>query len=140
VNGDYGDGHDYRYDPEFRGPPANAPKPSDSGDSREQKPSSSQRSPAPAENQLALNFADYRPVVWDDGVEQTVDARAYSPLRKPRPQEGSTLRPAVRNEIEALRAMPPAARSRQLSSGRYSGFSPEERELLRAAVPVFNAE
>jgi hypothetical protein len=42
--------------------------------------------------------------------------------------------------IEALRAMPPAARSRQLSSGRYSGFSPEERELLRAAVPVFNAE
>jgi Protein of unknown function (DUF3106) len=39
-------------------------------------------------------------------------------------------RPAVRNAIEALRAMPPDARKRQLNSDRYSDFSPEERRLL----------
>jgi len=42
----------------------------------------------------------------------------------------SNLRPAVRNVIEALRAMPPAARERQLNSGRYDGFSSQERELV----------
>jgi DNA-directed RNA polymerase subunit K/omega len=29
--------------------------------------------------------------------------------------------------------MPPAARARQLNSGRYASFSPEERELLTNA-------
>ncbi|MBO0912014.1 MAG: hypothetical protein J2P13_09490 [Acidobacteria bacterium] len=138
MNRNYGDGHDYRYDPEFRGPPANPPQ--SSGDSGSQTPSSSAQSPAPAENQLALRFADYRPAVWDNGIEQTVNATAYSPLRNPRPQDGRRLRPAVRNVVEALRAMPPAARRRQLSSGRYNGFSPEERKLLRNAAPVVNAE
>ena len=46
------------------------------------------------------------------------------------PKNGGELRPAVRNAIAALRAMPPAARERQLNSGRYASFSPEERELL----------
>jgi hypothetical protein len=38
----------------------------------------------------------------------------------------------VQNVIEALRAMPPGARQRQIDSGRYSSFSPEERELLNS--------
>lgn len=42
----------------------------------------------------------------------------------------SELRPPVRNVIAALRAMPPAARERQLNSGRYDNLSPAERELL----------
>jgi len=46
---------------------------------------------------------------------------------------GAALRPAVRNAIAALRAMPPAARERQINSGRYASFSPEERELLLKA-------
>jgi hypothetical protein len=46
----------------------------------------------------------------------------------------SELRPAVRNAIRALRAMPPHARERQLSSGRYATFSPEEQELLRQTL------
>ena len=44
------------------------------------------------------------------------------------------LRPAVRNAMAALRAMPPAARERQLNSGRYAGFSAEERALLSQAA------
>ncbi|MBV9342808.1 MAG: hypothetical protein JO159_18240 [Acidobacteria bacterium] len=40
------------------------------------------------------------------------------------------VRPAVRNAIEALRAMPPDARERQISSARYADFSAAERQLL----------
>jgi hypothetical protein len=44
------------------------------------------------------------------------------------------MRPVVRNAIAVLRAMPSAARERQLKSGRYEAFSPEERELLARAT------
>jgi hypothetical protein len=50
----------------------------------------------------------------------------------------STTRPnrPVRNEVQsamrALRQMPPFAREREIETGRYSHFSPEERELLRS--------
>jgi hypothetical protein len=50
------------------------------------------------------------------------------------------LRPGVRNAIAALRAMPPAARDRQLNSGRYASFSPEERELLTNKSQSSSAE
>lgn len=44
---------------------------------------------------------------------------------------GTMPRQEVRNVIEALQAMPPDARRRQIESGRYRDFSPEEQELLR---------
>lgn len=44
--------------------------------------------------------------------------------------------PPVRQEVQsamrALREMPPFAREREIETGRYSHFSPEERELLRS--------
>lgn len=40
---------------------------------------------------------------------------------------------AVRNAIQALRAMPPDARQRAIQSGRFSQYSPQERELLNGA-------
>jgi hypothetical protein len=43
-------------------------------------------------------------------------------------------RPEVRNAIRALSGMPPAARERELATGLYAGFSPEERQVVRAAV------
>ena len=43
-------------------------------------------------------------------------------------------RPEVRNAIRALSGMPPAARERELATGLYASFSPEERQVLRAAV------
>ncbi len=52
----------------------------------------------------------------------------------------SGMRPAVRNAIEALRAMPPDAQHRQLNSGRYDSFSPEERQLLNSASQPPEAE
>ena len=43
-------------------------------------------------------------------------------------------RPEVRNAIRALSGMPPAARERELATGLYASFSPEERQVVRAAV------
>ena len=40
---------------------------------------------------------------------------------------------AVKNAIQALRAMPPDARQRAIQSGRFSQYSPQERELLNGA-------
>jgi len=42
-------------------------------------------------------------------------------------------RQAVRNAIESLRAMPPDARQREIQSGRFSQFSPQERQILNGA-------
>ncbi len=49
---------------------------------------------------------------------------------------------AVRNAIQALRAMPPDARRRAIQSGRFSQYSPQERELLNGAteLPLAPAE
>jgi len=37
----------------------------------------------------------------------------------------------VQNALNVLRGMPPASRQRWIDSGRYSSFSPEERDLLK---------
>ncbi len=51
-------------------------------------------------------------------------------------QQLAGLRPQARNVMQALLAMPPAARRRQVESGRYSSFSPEEQELFRKAAQL----
>jgi len=45
---------------------------------------------------------------------------------------------AVRNAIESLRTMPPDARQRAVESGRFSQFSPQERQILNntARLPL----
>jgi hypothetical protein len=54
----------------------------------------------------------------------------------------SERRQAVRNAIQTLRAMPPEARQRELQSGRFSQFSPQERQMLNDAsnLPLAPAE
>jgi hypothetical protein len=51
-------------------------------------------------------------------------------------------RQAVRNAIQTLRAMPPEARRRELQSGRFNQFSPQERQMLNDAsnLPLAPAE
>jgi len=53
-------------------------------------------------------------------------------------QEIPPVRKEVQNVILALRAMPPDARQRQIDSGRYTNFSPEEIDLVRSSshLPV----
>jgi hypothetical protein len=51
-------------------------------------------------------------------------------------QQHTVPRQEVRNVIQALLAMPPEARRRQIESGRYRNFSPEEQELLNQVAHV----
>ncbi len=51
-------------------------------------------------------------------------------------QQRTVPRQQVRNVIQAFRAMPPEARRRQVESGRYRNFSPEEQELLSRAAQM----
>ena len=91
---------------------------------------------SPERNYVTTNFADYRTDVSNsDGATPTtiaVTATVASPqsANSTAQQVSSKMRPELRNAIEALRAMPPEARERQLNSGRYDAFSPEERKLL----------
>jgi hypothetical protein len=75
---------------------------------------------------------DYRrPDSKESSVPMVLAASNYHIANSSTQQLPSGSRPAVRNAIRALRAMPPDARHRQLNSGRYDSFSPEERELLK---------
>ena len=47
-------------------------------------------------------------------------------------QEDPGLRPEVRYAMRALHEMPPYARQREIETGRYRNFSPQEKELLRS--------
>ena len=51
-------------------------------------------------------------------------------------QQHTVPRQEVRNVIQALLAMPPEARRRQIESGRYRNFSLGEQELLNHVAQV----
>jgi hypothetical protein len=51
-------------------------------------------------------------------------------------QQGTVPRQQVRNVVQALLAMPPEARRRQVESGRYRNFSPEEQDFLNQVAQV----
>jgi len=47
-------------------------------------------------------------------------------------RQNPPVRHQVQSAMRALREMPPFAREREIETGRYSHFSPGERELLRS--------
>jgi hypothetical protein len=47
------------------------------------------------------------------------------------PQTDAPLRPEVQKALQRLREMPPFARKREIETGRYRQFSPEEKQVLR---------
>jgi hypothetical protein len=54
----------------------------------------------------------------------------YRPVASTRPLYGQ-LRPEVIRAMATLREMPPYVREREIETGRYSQFSPQEKALLR---------
>jgi hypothetical protein len=46
-------------------------------------------------------------------------------------QADAPLRPEVQKALQRLREMPPFAREREIDTGRYRQFSPEEKQILR---------
>jgi len=92
---------------------------------------------------VTANLADYGTVISNDRATQMTIATATDVASRQSANSAelpSEMRPAVRNAIEALRAMPPDARARQLNSGRYDAFSSEEREFLNSASHPLQAE
>jgi hypothetical protein len=85
----------------------------------------------PDTNSAPTNAAERTPrapVLSSDRITATANYRVtHSPTQK-----NPTLRLEVQNAMRALREMPPFAREREIETGRYSHFSPEERELLRS--------
>ena len=47
------------------------------------------------------------------------------------PQSDAPLRPEMQKALQRLREMPPFAREREIETGRYRQFSPEEKQILR---------
>jgi hypothetical protein len=84
----------------------------------------------PERQQRILN----RMEVWEHLTpDQKSDARrVFTGIRGLPPER----RQAMQNAINALRAMPPGARERAIQSGRFSSFSPQERELLDGAAKL----
>jgi len=69
--------------------------------------------------------------VWEHlKPEQRQQFRSFAAQYNGLPPER---RQAVRNAIQTLRAMPPEARQRELQSGRFNQFSPQERQMLNDA-------
>jgi hypothetical protein len=46
-------------------------------------------------------------------------------------QSGASLRPEIQRARERLQNMPPFAREREIQTGRYSQFSPQDKQILR---------
>lgn len=88
--------------------------------------------PAPATNSLTIRDAAYTPAARNHSTMITAASNTRpinsSARRLPAP------RPEVQNVIRALRAMPPAARQREIDSGRYSNLTPQELEFAKYAA------
>jgi hypothetical protein len=69
------------------------------------------------------------PIVSVDRI--TATPSSYH-IANPTKQHDPALRPKVQNAMRALHEMPPFAREREIETGRYSHYSPKEKELLRS--------
>jgi hypothetical protein len=90
----------------------------------------------PEQQQRTLN----RMETWEHLTPQQKEGarHVYSEMQ----QLPADRRPAVQNAIRALRGMPPDVRRREIESGRFSQYSPQEREILNGAsqLPLAPAE
>ena len=134
---------DYRCRPDYRHPDnrCNDGSPDTSKPRSENAPARPSDTVVPERpsdrSNVTNNVEDYRRPDSKESSAPMVLTASRSQLAYSRTQQlPSNTRPAVRNAIRALRAMPPDARQRQLSSGRYDNFSPEERELLNSLSGV----
>lgn len=100
------------------------------------QPPAPTRGSAPNPNSVTIKNAAYAPTTPERiSGGATGTASSYRPASSPAHQL-SMPRPEVQNVIRALRAMPPAARQRQIESGRYSNLSPQELELVKYAADI----
>jgi hypothetical protein len=86
----------------------------------------------PNTNSAPSDVAALTPRVSLLSNERIVATTSTHRVAHPTSQQTLKLRPELQSAKRALREMPPFARAREIETGRYSHFSPEERELLRS--------
>jgi len=140
------DGYDRDYDredrcrPDYRNPDrCNDDYPDNSRPYRDRRPARPSSAAEPDDsyerNYVTSKIEDYRRSEPNETIARTKTVSSdYQLAYSTTCQLPSGTRPAVRNVAQALRAMPPEARERELNSGRYTNFTPTERELLSNAV------
>jgi hypothetical protein len=139
----YGYPYYYPYSPNYPyyGPDAYAPADPDryNGGGRDPRDNSQQQNSEYPDSEYP--HSEYPGPERSTGVNDAIPARTFASHRTAGDsgsakywlanyQQHMVPRQAVRNVIQALLAMPPEARRRQIESGRYRDFSPEEQEFL----------
>jgi hypothetical protein len=122
---------DYRCPDE---PPNAAPQgnPSPNGQTPSAKPSSSPAVESSPDYRVSSSSAeDNRITAQAQAAPASSGNTTYTYAEFKTIEPSSEMRPEVRNVVQALRAMPPDVRERQINSGRYASFSPQEKELLQ---------
>jgi hypothetical protein len=64
-------------------------------------------------------------------VDRITPSRSSYPVVQPASLKYMPLSPEVQKAMRSLREMPPFAREREIETGRYSHFSPQEKQILR---------
>ena len=103
-----------------------------------QRPNTPAPSHPPAANSVTLRNASYTSPAPQYARAVTATSSNFRPTSSIARQL-PPLRPEVQNVIRALRAMPTAARLRQIDSGRYSNLTPQELQIVRYAANVPSA-
>jgi hypothetical protein len=119
--------------------------PSSSNPDRDNAPAEPSSIPVPEaspdQDTVTTYSVTYRPLIPSDRTDRSKRVgNNYQVAGFSAQQLSSGLRPAVRNAIQALRAMPPWAQQRWLHSGHYDNFTPQERKLLKDALRLPQAE
>ncbi len=130
----------YPYYPNY-GPDASAPANTDpySGGNRDPRDNSQQQDSGYPAPDRSTGINDQMPAtkfVNHKTSHQAADDTGSANYWLTNYQQHTVPRQQVRNVIQALLAMPPEARRRQIESGRYRNFSPEEQELLNRIAQV----
>ena len=127
---------DYRHDDV---PPSSSNP--DSGNDPAEPSSTPVPEASPDQDTVTTYSVAYRPMVSRARPEgSNAVENDYRLARSSAQQPLAGLRPAVRNAIQTLRAMPPWAQQRWLDSGRYYNLTTQERKLLKNALRLPQAE
>lgn len=150
----YGDSYDppspvYRHPDDPNRQPSNRPVKSyywiPALGSRDSGGPSSNRPPAPSKDSVTpvpdrppdpnppptANFETVAVAFRSPAPRRTREATTTNAANSELKGSSAPLRREVLNAMRALREMPPYARDREIDHGRYSHFTPEERDLLR---------
>jgi hypothetical protein len=88
---------------------------------------------AASANYASSNVAAIAPVRAVERITVTPSSYrvGHSITERATPQSDAPLRPEMQKAMQRLREMPPFAREREIETGRYRQFSPEEKQILR---------